>query len=189
MSHVALARGCPPKVDSRFSRLIEVFDRASAITKSSIIFIIIRNEMIPVGRKFLRRSHVCRRVGSLVCSFFHDVGRPIFFLKRTREHNDSSATPRDLCWPARRGVPQVVVVVVSRAKARLGTPLKGHPKWHSSHGHSPSQLGLMEARVKVSYAPRPIPSILRHDASALGCCGHRLVDIPSRFQRLDAVEG
>lgn len=64
-----------------------------------------------------------------------------------------------------------------------------HPKWHSSHGHSlePTRINGSEGKSIVS--SRSIRSILRHDASALGCCGHRLVDIPSRFQRLDAVEG
>lgn len=106
---------------------------------------------------------------------------PDFFLKRTREHNDSSATPRDLCWPARRGVPQVVVVVVSRAKARPGTPLKGHPKMAFLSFAQPTRINGSEGKSIVYPSPDSQHSSTRCFCSRLlrASTGRYTVTIPA----------
>lgn len=90
--------------------------------------------------------------------FLHDVRRMgRYFLKRMREENaqePESHSTRSLLARTRRGVPQVVVVVVmvSRAKVRLGTRLEGNiQNGIPLTAIRSSQLGSMGARVKVSY--------------------------------------
>lgn len=121
------------------------------------------------------------RVATIHVSVFIHVVDDVFYLIETNARGECTriGEPLHEISRTRRGVPQVVVVVVSRRG--LGLVSKGRPKWHSSHGHSlePAQDQWGQRVGKsIPVSSRSIRSILRHDASALGCCGHRLVDIP-----------
>lgn len=85
------------------------------------------NGIIPRLRIFTNAWSRCNNDPSVsISSFTFDDGTIVgsFFLKRTREENAQQAeshSTRSLLARTRRGVPQVVVVVASRAKVRLGT--------------------------------------------------------------------
>lgn len=107
------------------------------------------------------------------CFTTHD---PLDRSSRTLGHNNSRDTPRDLCCSARLGCPTGGGGKLGWSKVKLRNFFEKAPRIAFLPRPFSGSAQFVGAERKIA-ACCSIRSILRHDASALRCCEHRLVDI------------